>query len=145
MDNNDALSLFKQTLVSNKVYVTKIRQEIFKLLINDTPQTISELVAKSNHYIDRVSLYRNIKLYEELGIINRINVGWKYRLELSDKFIAHHHHLSCLSCGKIIDIQDEQYIENFIKNISKKYNFISIKHQFEIFGYCQTCAKNINI
>lgn len=145
MDDNQALALFKQTLINNNIYVTKVREEIFKLLINDQPQTINELTLKIAGSIDRVSLYRNIKLFEKLGIINRINIGWKYKLELSDKFIAHHHHLSCLNCGKIIDIKDEQDIEAFIKKISEQYHFKSIKHQFEIFGYCKDCDKPLKI
>lgn len=135
----DDLNNFKQIITSNGYRLTKAREDTFRLLIAPKPQAVREILVKAGGKVDRVSIYRNLELFEKLGIVHRIYVGWKYKLELSDEFVAHHHHLSCLQCGKIIDIEDEKHIDLFIKNISATFDFTPRRHQFEIDGYCKKC------
>ena len=131
---------FKQIITSQGYRLTKARELTFGLLINQEPQSISELITKAGGTLDRVSVYRNIELFEKLGIVNRIYVGWKYRLELSEEFVAHHHHMSCLDCNRTIDIEDEQEIDDFIHAVAEKKGFTPRRHTFEIDGYCNSCA-----
>lgn len=138
MSNND-LNSYKQILRTNGYRLTNAREVTFKLLISPEPQSISQILIKAHGQVDRVSVYRNIEVFEKLGIVHRIYVGWKYKLELSDEFMAHHHHLSCLECGKIIDIEDEQHINDFIQEVAEKFGFKPRRHQFEIDGYCAQC------
>jgi Fur family ferric uptake transcriptional regulator len=139
--SRDDLTNFKNLLSKNGYRMTNAREATFKLLINPEPQSISQILAKANGKVDRVSVYRNIEVFEKLGIAHRVYVGWKYKIELSDDFIAHHHHLSCLNCGKIIDIEDEKHIDDFIKEVAKRFNFKPRRHQFEVDGYCLDCQK----
>ncbi len=134
-------ALFQQVLRDKGFRITKARDTTFKLLISPEPQTLGQIQAKAGSTVDRVSVYRNIELFEKLGIVHRIYVGWKYKLELSDQFIAHHHHLSCLGCGKVVDIEDEMHIDVFVKKVSEKFGFMPRRHQFEIDGYCTMCLK----
>ncbi len=132
------ITKFKKTLTDNNYHVTKAREATFKLLIHSEPQTMAEILARAVG-VDRVSIYRNVELFEKLGIVHRVYVGWKYKLELSDKFIAHHHHISCLKCGLLMDIKDEKEIANFITAVSAKFDLEPIRHQFEIEGLCAEC------
>jgi Fe2+ or Zn2+ uptake regulation protein len=137
--SDTAMTKFEQVLTKNKYRVTSARKSTFALLVNSEPQSIREMLIKSNGAIDRVSMYRNIELFEKLGIVRRIYIGWKFKLELSDTFASHHHHLSCLECGKIIDIHDEAHIDEFIKEVADRLGFKVRSHQFEIDGYCKDC------
>lgn len=139
--SEENLSLFRQILTSKHYHVTASRQLIFELLNSDAPQSIRDILIKARGEVDRVSLYRTVELFTQLGIAHRVYIGWKYTIELSDKFIDHHHHLSCLGCGKIIDIQDEAHIDLFIGGVAKKYDFNPLRHRFEIEGYCASCVK----
>lgn len=130
---------FEKILKDNGYSVTKARETVFKLLLSPEPQSISQLLKKANDEINRVSVYRSIELFERLGIVHRLQVGWKYKLELSDQFVGHHHHLTCLGCGEIIDIEDEKHIEEFISQVVERYEFKLRRHQFEIDGYCKGC------
>lgn len=137
--STEDLNQFRTILIDNNYRVTKSRQDVFALLMSPEPQSVRELLEKSGGTIDRVSLYRNLELFEKLGIVHRIYIGWKYKLELSDQFVSHHHHLSCLKCGRVVDIQDEKHIDEFIHEVAAKFNFTPRRHQFEIDGYCKNC------
>lgn len=130
---------FKKILVDNNCHVTKAREATFDILTSNEPQSIGQILKKAKGRVDRVSVYRNIELFEKLGIVHRIYVGWKYKLELSDQFMKHHHHLTCLKCEKIIDIEDEKHITQFIQEVAGKFGFEPRHHQFEIDGYCSEC------
>lgn len=136
---NDEISTLKTILADSGYSLTKAREQIFKLLLNPEPQSMSELLTKANGTVDRVSVYRNIDVFEKIGVVHRIYIGWKYKLELSDQFIGHHHHFSCLSCGKTIDIEDGADIESFVQTMARRFDFTPRRHQFEIDGYCKDC------
>lgn len=97
--SSEYLVQFKKTLAAGNHHITTARLTTFNLLISPEPQSIAEIQAKAKGAVDRVSIYRSIDLFEKLGIVHRIYVGWKYKIELSDQFMAHHHHLSCLGCS----------------------------------------------
>jgi Fur family ferric uptake transcriptional regulator len=139
--STDDVKTFKHILSENGYRLTDARVATFKLLMSIEPQSVNQLLKKAAGKIDRVSLYRNIEVFEKLGIAHRIYIGWKYKIELSDDFVAHHHHLSCLSCGKIIDIEDEQHIDEFIEEVTNKFGFKPRRHQFEVDGYCKDCRQ----
>lgn len=135
----ERVTKFRKLLADNGYSVTGARQLTFDLLLQAEPQSVRELLARADGKVDRVTIYRNIELFEKLGVVHRVYIGWKYKLELSDAFTGHHHHLSCLKCGKIIDIEDEQHIDEYIKLIADKVGFQPRRHQFEVDGYCREC------
>lgn len=140
---SNEITKFEEILSNNDLKVTMARKATFKLLLSDEPQSMNQLIKKGSGTVDRVSIYRNIDLFEKLGIVKRLNIGWKYKLELTDKFLSHHHHLICMKCEKVIDIEDEQHINHFINEVSKKSSFSPLRHQFEIEGYCSSCKSDL--
>lgn len=133
--------LLRKILEDGGYKITKGRLHLFRLFhTHHEPQTMAEIVAMSKE-IDRVSVYRIIELYEKLGIVRRITIGWKYRLELSDIFLNHHHHISCLGCGRIVAIKEDDDIENLIKRLGETSGFRQISHQLELQGYCSNCQR----
>ncbi len=138
--SSDDINNFREIITSNGYRLTAAREATFKLLVSPQPQSIREILVKAKRTgVDRVSVYRNVELFEKLGVVHRIYIGWKYKLELSEEFVAHHHHLSCLTCGKVIDIADEKHINDFIGEVSKQFGFTPRRHMFEVDGYCRNC------
>lgn len=135
----DDIMRFRKVLAENGYQITRAREATFRLLISPEPQSMNEILEKAKGLVDRVSVYRNIDVFEKIGLVHRVYIGWKYKLELSDEFVGHHHHLSCLKCGKVIDIEDEKHIDEFIHEIAHKFHFQPRRHQFEIDGYCEEC------
>jgi Fur family ferric uptake transcriptional regulator len=136
-------TLLKKILRDSGYSLTKVRSLIFTLLRDAAePQTMHQLIETSNASADRVSVYRTVELYEKLGIAQRINIGWKYKIELSDVFLGHHHHMTCLNCGRVIAIKGEQALEDMMDRIGKSNGFTLQNHQLEIQGYCNMCQHN---
>ena len=98
-----------------------------------------DLVVRAGQ-VDRASVYRAVDLFERLGIVQRLNTGWKYKLELSDKFAEHHHHLTCLRCGRTIAMNEGE-LEQLIGRLAEKHGFLPTAHQIEIQGLCAECQK----
>ena len=119
--------------------VTTVRQIVFDLLLEQEPQSMNELLGRAKNKIDRASLYRTINLFERIGIVQKVYIGWKYRVELTDEFSHHHHHLSCLKCGQIIPVHSNHEIEKFVSRVGERYGFQPKRHQFEVYGICARC------
>lgn len=136
---NDALKMFANILRSNSDSVTSTRKQVFMALYGKDPLSIHDLYEQLNGKVDRVSVYRTVDLFEKRGIANRIQIGWKYKIELSDVFVEHHHHVSCLGCGKVFAVQEDERIENLIAEIASRNHIHNPVHQLEIQGYCDEC------
>lgn len=136
----DKEQLFKKALKKANYSTTTPRLEVFRLLSANGPMTIGELV-KQIPNIDRASIYRAVKLFEELNIIKRIYTGWKYKIEIGEIFSPHHHHLICIKCQKTIAFEEPKSIDLLIQQVAKENDFQETAHQFEIIGVCKDCKK----
>jgi Fur family transcriptional regulator, ferric uptake regulator len=135
----DPLQQFKTTLKTAGYSLTKSRQLVFTALQDKEPQTMHEIVAACAGQADRASVYRTIALFERLGIVQRLQIGWKYKLELSDAFHHHHHHLTCRRCGKTMPLPEDTQLEKRLEDLAGTQNFVMQGHQLEIQGLCQSC------
>ncbi|HEX8762712.1 MAG TPA: Fur family transcriptional regulator [Candidatus Saccharimonadales bacterium] len=116
---------------------TAARTAVFEALLDQEPLSMAQLVEKAAG-VDRASVYRAVDLFEQLGIAQRLHAGWKYKIELTDRFAAHHHHLTCLDCGRTTPINGQQ-LESFIVSIAHENGFTPTTHQIEIQGRCANC------
>lgn len=133
------MQILEKVLKDNGYSVTAPRRVVCELLHGQEPLSMHELNLRAQGKLDRASLYRTIGLFEQLGLVQRIYIGWKYKIELSDIFTHHHHHISCLGCGKIVAITEEDEIEALISRLASKHGFTAGSHQLEVRGYCPAC------
>src|ERR1700759_5537066 len=104
---NEPHARLQTTLKDHHQSLTAARVHVFEALQGHEPQTMHPIVEACRGGPDRASVYRAIALFERLGIVQRLQMGWKYKLELSDAFTHHHHHLTCLRCGRIIPLPED--------------------------------------
>lgn len=121
--------------------VTRARMTVFGVLLSSGPLSMAELTEKASG-IDRASVYRAVELFERLGIVQRVNIGWKYKLELTDRFAGHHHHLTCTGCGRAIEINEAE-LEQTVARLAAAHDFRPTAHQIEIQGLCANCRAPI--
>lgn len=131
----------KAILKKNGASLTRPRRLVFDLLLDQEPQGMQVLVKRAESQIDRATVYRVIELYERLGIVHRLNIGWKYKIELSDIFAGHHHHFYCTNCSKTYPLPANSMLETMISSVAAKDGFSPRGHQLEVYGICSDCQK----
>ncbi|RYD05357.1 hypothetical protein N752_09680 [Desulforamulus aquiferis] len=83
------------------------------------------------------TVYRNLSVMQQLGILTELNFGERKNLfEINSS--QHHHHLVCTKCGvsEEIDFCPLEFLD-----AEKVKNFKVKKHSFEIFGICANCME----
>lgn len=120
--------------------VTEQRKIVFLALLTNSPVSMQKLAAMVSPKVNRASTYRIIELFEKLGIVHRLQLGWKYQIELSDDYIAHHHHMTCIVCETVYEFEENTMIEHELKQVTMERNFVMQHHQLEIRGICNACT-----
>ena len=133
---------FKKLLTSKGYFMTRPRMRLFGLLQKHPALTFKQLLRLNSQH-DPVTLYRNVELFENLGIINKLRLGWETKIEISDVFRHHHHHFTCVSCGQVINLKENAIIEKQIKNITRQLSLKAMDHQLEIRGLCPKCQSRL--
>lgn len=134
--------LLRNILKDNDLKVTQPRLAVFRLLLSKKPKSLAELTTESQGKIDRVSVYRIIDLYERLGVVRRVALGWKYKIELSEIFSDHHHHIVCLQCNKVVAVHENEASKKVINDLALGTGFAVTSHQLELQGYCPKCYRH---
>ena len=141
-------SQFKEKLKEMGCKLTVQRRWIFDIILENqdkhlTTEEIYSQVKKKHPEIGLATVYRTMQLFEEMGIIDRINFDDGFsRFELNvNGENHHHHHLICEKCSKVFEVADDLLTE--IENeIEQKYKFKVKNHNVLFYGYCEECAKN---
>lgn len=120
--------------------LTASRHIVFKALMDKEPQSMIEVILGCHGNVDRATVYRVIGLFEKLGIVQRLQIGWKYKLELSGAFHHHHHHMTCVACGVTAQIPEDAHLEQHLRDAAANQSFIMQGHQLEIQGLCASCS-----
>ena len=105
-----------------------------------TIDSLLKLVRAVDGRVGYATVYRTMKLLSESGVVQEHKFGDGFtRYELSDEE-AHHDHLVCLECGKIIEFEEPQ-IETLQEKIAKRHGFLVRAHKHEMYGTCSDCQK----
>ena len=130
----------KHHLRNSGLKVTGPRLAVFEFLREHDPSSVSAIIENYSGKIDRASIYRTVALFRQHGVIQDIVAGGRRMIELTDSFDSHHHHLSCLECGKSETVSDHT-LESDLDRISAMKGFRPVSHQIEISGVCPDCQK----
>lgn len=122
--------------------ITRARSAIIKILAgNISPISVTELNSKLQNggvAVNKTTLYRELEFLLAEKIVKEINLREdKKRYELADS--AHHHHLVCLNCKRVEDIDLQNDLSKQEEVIKNTKNFKVINHSLEFFGLCKNC------
>ncbi|WP_200762596.1 Fur family transcriptional regulator [Nitrosophilus alvini] len=110
-------------LKEKNLKATPQRLAILKFLEKRTHPTIDEMyesVKKEFPSISLATVYKNVNMLKEAGLINELNPGGKLRYDINK---TPHLHAVCEVCGEIFDYFDEKLLKECSQRISS-----SIKH-----------------
>lgn len=129
-------------LLQSKGYkMTPQRRTVIKALFEcgkfPTAQDILEYAKKINPDMGIDTIYRNLNLLTEIGVLNQINIKSR-DVSVFEIVTNHHHHLICLNCGKT-ECLDYCPVVRDSDKIAQEKNFKIMGHSLEFYGYCSTC------
>ena len=127
-----------ELLKKNHYSLTTPRKVVFEVLYSFGLQTVQQLISRSKS-IDRSSVYRALRVLEDVGAAHRVPQGFKYKVELSDAFLPHHHHIACTQCGRHSDIEQNK-LEEILAQIAEENSYTLTSHKVELLGVCANCA-----
>lgn len=89
---------------------------------------------------DLATVYRSMHLLESMGMVKRFDFGeGGARFELlAEGDDGHHHHLVCIHCADIVEIE-ECLLRDLEEGIAVRNGFKAVTHKLEFFGVCPRC------
>ncbi|THH38425.1 transcriptional repressor [Aliishimia ponticola] len=116
--------------------VTGQRRVVAQVLQDsDDHPDVEELFARAQAIdagISIATVYRTVKLFEEAGILEKLEFG-DGRARYEDAERQHHDHLIDLSSGKVIEFVDDE-IEELQERIARKLGYELRGHRMELYG-----------
>jgi Fur family ferric uptake transcriptional regulator len=113
-----------------------ILEEIKKLDTHPSAAMLFELVRKRLPKISLGTVYRNLDLLAETGVIQKLNTGSpEARFDWNPEL---HYHLRCTQCGRVEDVHDapKVLVEQDAKTLQ---GFDILGHQLQFIGICPDC------
>lgn len=98
------------------------------------------LVKEKSPEIGLATVYRTLELLTDLKIVDKINFGdGVSRFDLRQEGVAHfHHHLICIECGTVDEIQ-EDLLGDVEKIVESRWDFSIKDHWLTFHGICKKC------
>lgn len=141
---------FKEKLKEKGCKLTLQRRSVLDVLIKHCNEHLSteeiyDKVKENYPEIGLATVYRTVQLFEEMGIVDRLNFDdGCSRFELSSEdTVHHHHHLICESCNRVFEVEND-LLDEIEKEIERKYKFKIHDHNVMFYGICKDCEKKNN-
>ena len=102
-----------------------------------------ELYRRAKKKQPRLSLstvYRTLQLFKQLGLVEEHHFDEAHH-HYEAKSQVEHHHLVCLSCGKIIECECPQ-TRRIKRDVGSGYGFDILRAEVRLEGLCQECRKD---
>ncbi len=138
-------------LAENNYKMTPQRKEILQIFIETeqgnhlSAEEVHELLRKKDFDFGLATVYRNVELLTELGILMKVNFDdgcVRYELNNGDAKTHRHHHLICLKCKKVIEFKEDM-LDEIEDRIAAKADFEIVNHEVKFFGYCSDCRNKV--
>ncbi|MGH8926962.1 MAG: Fur family transcriptional regulator [Acidimicrobiia bacterium] len=114
------------------------------LQIASGPQSAAELHRRLRPRVPLSSLYRALATLDEAGLVSLHHGPGKIaRYELAEWISGHHHHLVCLQCGAMGDIEldpkAESMLDGLVEVLGQRSGYSVSGHSLEVEGLCRSC------
>lgn len=113
-----------------------ILEELGKVTSHPTANEVYDMVRRRLPRIGLGTVYRNLELMADNGIILKLEVGGTQKR--FDATVEPHYHIRCSSCGKVDDIEIE--VQKQINVVAEEAsNYKVLGHHIEFSGFCSSC------
>lgn len=149
MENTiDSLKKIKKKLQEANYKLTPQRETTVLVLLENEKDHLSAeeiyMLAKlKSPDIGLATVYRTLEMLTELKILDKISfTDGLARYDMRKEGAKHfHHHLLCLECGDIEEIEDDLLLD-VEKVVEQRFAFQVSDHRLTFHGVCKNCQQN---
>ena len=122
------------------------REQILRILEAEPgPRSAAELQELSNDDVPMSSIYRTLMVLGDAGVLDKSHgADGVARFELAEWLRGHHHHLVCIHCGAVEDVDvgaaHEAALGELADRVAASRGFTALGHRIDIEGLCGRCS-----
>lgn len=123
--------------------MTAPRRAVAEMLADrDEHFTALELVGEAKRRrleVGRATVFRALEIFEELGLVERIDLpNGTHAYVVCQP--SHHHHVVCTNCGRTAEVGDLG-LDAIAEEVRSQTGFVLDSHRIELYGLCADCRE----
>jgi Fur family ferric uptake transcriptional regulator len=138
------LERFRRHLREHRQPITRQRDLVAQvvLLSQDHPsvEDIRRTLRERGAHVGTATVYRTLEVLVESGLVRENDFGEGFKRYEPMPAQAHHEHLICERCGRVVEFQNER-LERMLPIIADEHGFQHARHRVEIYGVCRDCRR----
>ncbi len=122
--------------------VTPARLGVIAAVLAQSGHFSVDDILRTAHNVGRATVFRTMRLLTDLDILCRVLLedgSLRYRVSLRDD---HHHHLVCVSCGNVRDLEDCA-VGDLVRDLAAATDYDIQGHWLEFYGRCASCRSPV--
>lgn len=139
-----ALAQFSEYVRRRGLKLTRQRSAILDAILEAnghfSAEQLYDRMRRAGQGAGKATIYRTLELLAEGGFLEAHDFGTGQTCYEKILGRAHHDHMVCVGCGKVIEFQCEE-IEALQDAMAKQHHFSPVSHSLKMFGHCAVCAK----
>ena len=136
------LERFRRYLRDHQLPVTRQRDQIANVVLaadgHLSVDEIERVLRERNVRVGTATVYRTLDVLVRAGVARAHNFGEGFKRSEPAPAQAHHEHLICERCGKVMEFSNER-LERMIPIIADEHSFQVRRHRVELYGICKEC------
>ncbi len=116
---------------------TASRREVIAAVLSQRGHFAIDDICQQVRWAGRATVFRTMKLLQDTSVVCRVlleNGNLHYRLSS----IGHHHHLVCVECGGVQDMED-CVVAEMLTRLANQTSYAIEGHWLEFYGRCGDC------
>jgi Fur family ferric uptake transcriptional regulator len=139
---NSQLKSIEEYMKSRGLKLTGPRRRVVEKLLavkgHIAADDLIDRLRRDKTPVSKATVYRTLALVSQSGLIDGHDFDGGKRVYEPMVGRAHHDHMVCITCGKVIEFEEEA-IERLQDVIVQRHRFTPVYHSHKIFGYCFDC------
>ncbi len=135
---------FRRFLRDHHQPVTRQRDLVAQIVfVSEEHLSVEEIrrrLKERGEPVGLATVYRTLEVLVESGLVRAHDFGEGFKRYEPMPAQAHHEHLICERCGRVVEFQNER-LERMLPIIADEHAFQHQRHRVEIYGVCRDCRQ----
>jgi Fur family ferric uptake transcriptional regulator len=138
------LDRFRRYLRDHRQPVTRPRDLVAELVFSAddhlSVDAIGRRLRERGESVGTATIYRTLDLLVASGLVRAHDFGEGFRRYEPMPAQAHHEHLICERCGRVVEFANER-LERMLPVLADEHGFQHHHHRVEVYGVCRDCRR----